>query len=165
MKKEFKALAVFAMASLLVVSCAKEEQSVPEAPGTATVKGMAYANIDETNDTTATGAFQTQYEAAPNGTKIIFSIDGYDLDPTPDNSYNYQTQYYTASVSSGAYTIALPALNYSEYDYVSDDFTATVINSYTGITANTSVETFEANDNDVEVTEGEVVIRDLYFSY
>lgn len=165
MKKEFKALAVFAMASLLVVSCKKDEQSTPEAVGNATVKGMAYANTDETNDTTATGAFQTQYETVPAGTKIIFTVDGYDLDPTPDNSYNYQEQYFSTSLSGGAYSISLPAISDTYYEYRTDDFSATVINSYTGSTANTSVENFDANDGWVQVTEGEVVVRDIYFTY
>lgn len=99
----FAALAIGAIA---FVSCKKEEPVAPAEPGTATVQGTLWADLDTWNDTNSSGGYQHNPEYAPAGTKVTIIVDSYDLDPTPDPSYTYQELKFTGVVdNNGNYSI------------------------------------------------------------
>ncbi|MFD1552435.1 hypothetical protein DNU06_10610 [Putridiphycobacter roseus] len=111
-----KVLTIFALASLVMMSCKKTETATPAEPGSATITGTLYAPLDLGNDTTAAGVFISGYdnEFAPSGTKLTAIIDTYDLQKNPDNSFNYELKKFTAVVGdNGSFTFTgLPT--YSE---------------------------------------------------
>lgn len=106
-----KKLAFFSslLAVLVLVSCSKKEETVTAEPGKATITINLEVNSDVTNDTTSTGAPQTNYELIPDGTVVTFEVDSRDLQENPVSGYNYDKLYYTGSVSNGSVTVEVPA--------------------------------------------------------
>lgn len=75
---------------------------------TATIQGTAYANLDETNDTTA--FLEENYERAPEGTSIKVVIDTEDLVANPTPGVNYAKRTYTTTVdASGNFSLEVEA--------------------------------------------------------
>jgi hypothetical protein len=108
MKNLFFAAVAFLMVAGFA-SCTKTQTTVAE-PGMASVMLTLEVNTDMTNDTTANGNFQTQYEFVPAGTTIQFVVDGSDLQLNPVAGKNYEDVIYTADVTSnGMVMIELPA--------------------------------------------------------
>ncbi len=92
----------------LFSSCEEDDQSSPatlDTTKTATITGIVEAQLDLMNDTT-----ETTLEAAPNGTKLIFTVDADDYVLNPDEGINYNTLIYEVEVTNGAYTIEVPAV-------------------------------------------------------
>ena len=75
---------------------------------TATIQGTAYANLDETNDTT--GVLEQDYELAPQGTTVKVVINTEDLIANPTPGVNYQSQTYNTTVdASGSFSLEVSA--------------------------------------------------------
>jgi len=108
-----KIFAVLAIGTIAIASCKKVEPTPAKDPGTATIKGTLWANLDTWNDTNQSGGYQLKSEYVPAGTKVTVIVDSYDLDQTPDPSYNYQDLKYTGVIgTSGDYSIAnVPCFN------------------------------------------------------
>lgn len=91
---------------------------------TATIQGTAYANLDETNDTTA--VVEEDYERAPQGTGVKVVIDTQDLvaNPTPGVTYGKQT-YETTVDASGNFSVEVQAVDDAiNVELYMDSFTA-----------------------------------------
>ncbi len=168
MKNKFRLLTVLAFAIIATFACKKEGEEddlASTTEKTATFKGKVLANTDQTNDTTEFGTPQTQYEAPPAGTKIILSIDGYDLDATPDDDYDYPVRTFSTSTdASGNFSIELPALSNSTYEYVLDEFTANVkigFQNNSPIFDNDVI--FSATPGSVTLTQGQVRVKELFY--
>ena len=100
MKKVILSAAVFSLiTSAVFTSCKKEEEETQEQTY-ASISGLAQANLDETNDTTETGAAEIQYETANEGTKVIAKVNPMDYTNNPDASVNYETVTYETSIGS-----------------------------------------------------------------
>lgn len=173
MKKSI--IGMFAAATLVagVVSCKKEEQTPREA-GSATVKGMVEVNSNIANDTLSDGSYQMKWENVPSGTKLTFIINGYDLDPNPDPTFNYKNELYSASVrSDGSYSVSLPAYETPITANVEfDDFEVDVIDYGTDpgdTTANGNPATvgtrttFSHPNTTVTIYDGAVVVEDYQY--
>lgn len=105
----FAAIVMMVMA-VLGTSCTKT-QTTPAEPGKAMVTLHLGVNTNETNDTTYSGAVQTQWENVPSGTVIQFVIDSKDLQENPDTTYSYDKLTSTGTVdASGNVTVELPAI-------------------------------------------------------
>lgn len=97
----------------LVISCESISNPDPinviDTTRTATIQGTAYANLDETNDTT--GTVEEDYERAPQGTVIKVILDAEDFAGTVQPGVDYGNLTYETTVSSsGKYSIEVPAL-------------------------------------------------------
>lgn len=173
MKKSI--IGIFALAMLIagVTSCKKEEQTPREA-GSAKVKGMVEVNSDLANDTLSDGTYSLKWEPVPSGTKLTFIINGYDLDPNPDPTYNYKNELYSASVASnGSYSVNLPAYETPITATVQfDDFETDVIDYGTDpgdTTANGDPATvgtrttFSRANATVTIYKGAVVVEDYKY--
>ena len=76
---------------------------------TATIRGTAYANLDETNDTTFTT--EENYERAPQGTTVKVILDSRDFAGNIEPGVDYGSLTFKTTVnSSGDYSIEVPAL-------------------------------------------------------
>lgn len=169
-------LGAFAVATMLLAmaSCKKETQT-PLEPGTATIMGLVEANLNEANDTLSDGTGEDQWELAPSGTTITFSIDSRDLDPSPQSGFTYKELLYTAQVGAdGMYTVSVPAYERPiNVDVMFNDFTANVTEWGTdpGDTlANGRPATvqnrysFSKSNESVSVYDGAVVVLDARYS-
>ncbi|MEX1192319.1 MAG: hypothetical protein WED10_11615 [Brumimicrobium sp.] len=154
-------------------SCKKEEQTPREA-GSATVKGMVRVNSDVTNDTLSDGSPDLKWENAPSGTKLTFIINGYDLDPNPDPTYNYKNEIYSASVGGdGSYSVSLPAYETPITASVQFDDFETDFVDYSNDPADTTANgnpapvgertVFSRADATVTIYDGAVVIEDYQY--
>jgi len=75
---------------------------------TATIQGTAYANLDETNDTT--GVPEQDNERAPQGTTVKVVLDVEDLIPNPTPGVNYSSKTYTTTVdANGNFSVEVEA--------------------------------------------------------
>lgn len=97
----------------LVISCESISNPDPinavDSTQTATIQGTAYANLDETNDTT--GTTEEDYEHAPQGTVVKVVLDGQDFASSPQQNVDYGSFTYETTVNgSGEYSIEVPAL-------------------------------------------------------
>jgi len=108
-----KIFAVLAIGTIVIASCKKVEPTPATNPGTATIKGTLWANLNTHNDTNQSGGYLLKSEYVPAGTKVTVIVNSYDLDATPDGSYNYQDLKYTGVVgTAGDYSIAnVPCYN------------------------------------------------------
>ena len=100
--------AVLAVGAVALASCNKVEEPVaPAEPGSATIKGTLWANTNEDNDTDQWGWYQYNAEKAPAGILVTAVVNGYDLDRTPDGSYDYPDYKFTATTdANGEFTIS-----------------------------------------------------------
>ena len=108
MKKLFFSLALAGI--FIISSCSKEEitPSTSVANGKAIVSGKVLCNKNTTNDTTEFGRSKLQYEFIESG-KIIFHIDGKDLQQDPIAGYTYQNITVEADINSnGTFAVELP---------------------------------------------------------
>ncbi|TRX53076.1 hypothetical protein FNH22_21445 [Fulvivirga sp. M361] len=97
---------------------------------TAKITGIVFANINERNDTTSTGAGQTKYEFPPEGTTVFVEVNSADyatvaLDDD-DDGFEYQTLVFqTTTDANGEFEIDIPALaKFIDADIRSDNFLA-----------------------------------------
>lgn len=166
-------LSLTAVALLVATACKKEEQTPREA-GAATVKGLVEVNSNLANDTLSDGSFSPMWETVPAGTKLTFIIDGGDLDPNPDPTYNYKDQLYSTSVGSdGMYSISLPAYETPINAEVRfDDFETDLIDygtdpgdtTATGQPATVATRTtFSRASTMVTIYDGAVVVNDYQY--
>jgi hypothetical protein len=159
-----KKLAFFSslLAVLVLVSCSKEETMTAE-PGTASITLKMGVNTDVTNDTTASGAFQTNFENVPDGTVVTFEVDSEDLQENPVAGYNYDVLYFTATVSGGVVTVDVPASKDPHnvvvrfLDLELDERDTETVNGVTSYV--TSKEVYTKADINVTVWEGGAVVR------
>ncbi len=97
----------------LAISCESISNPDPlnaiDSTQTATIQGTAYANMDETNDTT--GVTEEDYERAPQGTTVKVILDSRDFASNIEPGVDYKSLTYETTVnSSGDYSIEVPAL-------------------------------------------------------
>lgn len=126
-------LGAFAVATMLLAmaSCKKETQT-PLEPGSATIMGLVEANLNEADDTLSDGSAIANngkdWELAPSGTMLTFSIDSRDLDPSPQGGFTYKELLYTAQVGAdGMYSVTVPAYERPiNVDVMFNDFAADV---------------------------------------
>ena len=157
-----KIFAVLAIGTIAIASCKKVEPTPATAPGTATAEGTLWADLDIANDTDAFGWYQWNPETAPSGIRVTAIVDSYDLDQTPDPSYDYQDlKYYATTDASGKYSIAnIPCFNMPiNVELMFNDFTADQKQSGT-----TTVSTnFSLGSAWITVYDGAVVINDFNY--
>ncbi len=122
MKTIIRLFALTAILAVLTLSCSKDKENEPISNGTATIHGIAYANLDLTNETK---------EFVPQGTVIYAEIDTEDLVENPDNSLDYGTKQYSTTVgANGEFTFTVDANNTAvTVSFYGDDFQATQISS------------------------------------
>lgn len=157
-RKIFAALAISAIA---FVGCKKEEPVAPSEPGSATISGTLWADSNVDNDTDQVGWFLFKPETAISGATVTAIIDGYDLDPTPDGTYNYPEMKYTTTIGSGgAYSITVPCYNESiQVELRFNDFTGNQLSGG----QNSTVKYYMGGSQYVDVWNGAVVINDYTF--
>lgn len=120
-------LSMVAIAGIAVVSCKKtEDPATPAEPGTCVITGTVQAPLDLSNDTNAVGTYS--YNLNPenvNSGTITFIVDSRDLDHNPDPSFDYQDLSIATSISSGSYSVEVPAISTPlTVDVYVDDFSA-----------------------------------------
>lgn len=144
----------FLAAAVLVTSCKKDEETPgPSTPATATIKGAAFAQL---NDTTA------EFERAPQGTVITALIDPDDLMVEPDtNMVSDKVRVTTTVDANGNYTLTVRARNAEvPVQIIADDF------EYEQIKAgNTKArKVYTAPDRTVNVVAGTTTITDITYN-
>jgi hypothetical protein len=106
---------IFAATILLFAfSCENVQNPEPidaiDSTKTATIEGVAYANMDESNDDT--GDPDEDYEYAPEGTIVKVVLDSEDFARNNVPGVDYQNLNYTTTVGgSGEYSVEVPALD------------------------------------------------------
>lgn len=112
-----KIFSIIAIASIVIVSCKKDEVLDSNQLGEAIIKGNVYANLDETNDVNSVGIFSPG--SVPEDVEnmmVSIEVDTKNWDQTPDNSYNYPKKTYTAITdANGDYTLTIPATEKASY--------------------------------------------------
>ena len=114
MKRSKVIFGVMAIAGLAVVGCKKPDPNTPPAVGSANISGVIWANLDQSNDTDAFGAYipGSEPEFAPSGTNMTFIINEGDLDYNPDPTFTYQNLYWNVAIgANGTFTVDVPAIN------------------------------------------------------
>lgn len=130
MKTLYSISKIAAVVVIVSLTFACEEISNPEPidiineEKTATIEGIVYANLDETNDTTGTMA---DLEFVPSNTTIKVILDSEDFIGNPQPGLTYQNLTYTTTVGSGgAFSIEVPALDEPiNAEVYANNFTAT----------------------------------------
>ncbi len=126
MKKLF--IVALATASLGYIGC-KKKTNEPAALGTATVKGRLVADIDQTNDTSASGVFSANsVSEGAEGVRVYATINYYYLQATQSGGTGQYAEktVETTTDANGNFTLEVPvgARSYSlRVNY--DDFNAT----------------------------------------
>ena len=111
MKKVMLSLLVVAGFGTALVSCKEEEPVQPKEAGTATVSGVAEADLETLGDTLDNGTYMQMLEPVPSGTMIYFTYDSGELDPDRDMGYSYDEITLSTTVgANGEYSIELPAV-------------------------------------------------------
>jgi len=107
MKK--KLFSIVAIAAIAMTSCKKDE-TAPEL-GSATITGTIRADIDQTNDLNSGGLYEWNYTPdAVEGMVVRVEVDYYDLDESPNGSFDYPKKTFTATTdASGFFSLDLPA--------------------------------------------------------
>ena len=153
MKKLIYLTSAIVLSTLLFLSsCVKYEQSTPFVINdsiTGTIKGMVYANLDQSN---------SELETAPSSTKIYFQVDNDEYLPGTEGS-----KVYTATVGSdGSYSITIPTTNDGvTVKIFADDFEYNQV-QWDGSTTQRTV--FTLPNDYVTVTANQTKIEDLYFN-
>lgn len=116
MKK--KLFSIVAIAAIAMTSCKKDE-TAPEL-GSATITGTVRADIDQTNDLNEGGLYEWNYTPdAVEGMIVRVEVDYYDLDESPNGSFDYPKKTFTTTTdASGKFSLDLPATD--------DGYTVTV---------------------------------------
>ena len=143
---------VISIAALLfIVGCKKKtDDSTPVS--VTTIKGQAKAELN----LTVAGD-----ENIPDGTKITFLVNPNDLLNKPDTLNKYDSYRYTATVSSGQYTISVPARNDgSPVKIVPDEFEAQLILDNNG---NTTRVVYSAPESVIIIYAGSTEIYDVNY--
>ena len=161
--KKITMYGALAIASLLVslTSCNKDEESNALEPGTATVSGKLRANLDETD---------IQLQAVPQGTGITFVVSGQDLDRNPKPGYDYEDIIVRATVNAnGEYSATLPAAKKTvnvEVIFDDFDFDATILTTDDeGFqTVVTERRTFQRGSQNLQIVDGQVLVRDYTYN-
>lgn len=153
MKK--KLFFVLSLSGLLCfTSCSKEEISptISVANGNAVITGEVLCNKNTTNDTNEFGVYKLQYENIQSG-KIVFHINGKDLQPDPVAGYAYQDITVEASINSdGTYAVELPCRIMDtrvtiKFSDVNDTYTYWENSPTGGLVKKTKEEVFTCNSN------------------
>jgi len=140
--------------------------------------GKIWANTNEANDTLSDGSAASmgeKLEYAPAGTIITFTIDGMDLDATPDANYPYKKVVRTATVdASGNYTVDVPAFEQWISAEISFNEFETNVTRYGIDPADTTAnglpatrqyrERFEKSMEMINVQAGGVYVRDFEYT-
>jgi len=157
---------VMMVIAVLGTSCTKT-QTEPAEPGTAMVTLHLGINTDETNDTTYTGAFMTQWETVPSGTMVKFVVNSEDLQENPVAGYAYDKLTYTGTVdASGDVMIELPAIGTPlTVEVKFPDLELGVkrerVNAITGNNeVITETEIFTKGDESISVWDGAIIIQE-----
>lgn len=144
MKKVLLPIAIIALGAVVTISSCKKEEVEDPVITYATISGMAYANLDETNDTLDNGSFSTQNEFATEGTKVIAVVNPMDYTNNPDATVNYEQVTYEAMVGSdGSYSFQVEAY--------SNDATVTI--QFSDFAYDTQVYGLDADNNVIKTTE------------
>lgn len=152
--KKFIAISILLGFGLMITlnSCKKKEEETSGASltSTATLKGKVWAELDITN---------TEFEAAPAGTKIFVSIESQDLVNNPQ--YDNKTLIYETTVdASGNYSISVPAGNKSLTAKISGADFEYMQNQGGGTTKRT---VYAVGTTTVTINAGDIEINDLYY--
>ena len=160
MKRTFLLLGLAVAAVVYLSSCKDDLTNDSFENGSATITGVAYANLDLTNDTV--NGFEIDYEFAPAGTRLYAIINSEDLTQNSSAGVNYGDIIYETEVNgNGQYSITVAA-NAKTVTVVltADDFSANQIQSVT----ETESVTFElGGDDSATVINNMTKIVDLYF--
>lgn len=108
MKKQL--FAALSFSAIALVGC-KKEDPVPVELGTAVVSGTLRANLDLSNDVTASGVYQMGLNPeAVAGVQVSVTISTSNWDLNPTAGYSYPTKTYTATTdANGNYSLSIPA--------------------------------------------------------
>lgn len=110
MKKLTFAAIVMMVVAMLGTSCTKMQTKTAD-PGKAMITLHLGINTDVTNDTTYSGASQTQYEKVPSGTVIHFVYNSKDLQHNPSGTYAYEMLTVTGTVdANGDVMVEIPSI-------------------------------------------------------
>lgn len=138
-------------------SCKKVEEptalDVVAAAGTATIKGVAYATLDET---------ETDQQYAPSGTKIIIELNANDFPGASTYGANSNMLLYTATVgAAGVYSVSVAAPKTAVTATIRpDDFSATYTDIFDEDWANTP---FSAGTYSATVIDGSTTVVDIAY--
>jgi len=149
---------LFSAFVLTMSSCKKVEAptavDLMTAAGNATISGIAYADLDDSD---------SDDEYAPAGTTLIVEVDPQDFPGVSSQNNNDNKMFYTATVgANGAWTVSVPAPK----DPISvivrpQDFRSDFIN-FLGDTVADQI--FEDGSSSVTVFEGASVLIDFWYS-
>jgi hypothetical protein len=117
MKKSVKILSFFAAILLIALSCKDEMTNEPFTNGSATIQGIAFAELDLSN---------AELEYVPQGVHIYAEINSQDLVQFPSGGVNYGTIVYDTTIGAdGSFTFQIDAnLKNVTVNFYSDDFRA-----------------------------------------
>lgn len=165
MKKalKFMMLMSISLTFIFFTSCENDDDETSNSPvvtlSKATISGIAYANLNLTNDTVPAPDF---FEKVPTGTTIVAVIDVEDLITNPEPGVDYgKKQYQTTVQSDGSYTI--------DVDATSQDIIVTLkFNDFVYEQKVSDTETqrkiFEAADQFITVTKNVNQVSDVYYN-
>lgn len=98
MKKNLLSASTAMFVMIAVITSCKKEEPAAVKPPTGKINGVAYANLDLTNDTSFT--IETR-EFAPSGTKVIAQVDQKDYTSNPAPGVTYEKIVYEATIGNG----------------------------------------------------------------
>lgn len=163
MKKISFLIGSFALALLLIVACEDEKTNPVAENGSATISGIAYANISELNDTNVVADWD--YEFAPAGTVLYAMINSEDLVLVPNPGTTYADLYITTTVgTNGAYSFTVPANSKNfTVSITGDDFQANFVE--VGFDTITSPKIFTLTAVEVgNIHNGAIRLENLYYN-
>ena len=106
MKKILLSVAVVALGFAVTTTSCKKEEQVVETKSFGSISGMAYANLNEANDTLVDGQGSLINETVPEGTIVIATVNPMDYSDNPDATVNYEElSYQTAVLADGSYSL------------------------------------------------------------
>jgi len=162
MKKNILTLMALTLIAVFAISsCKKDEEPATTSDMThATIKGVVYADLDETNDTNTVDPIK-DYEFAPVGTKVILVVNSKDLVANPIAGKTYADITYETEVgANGVYTVTVDATaKTANYTVKADDFTYA---KKTG-TSTTKTTVYQATDQYVSVVKDITKIVDIKY--
>lgn len=132
--KTINTLATITLAIILsglAISCESISNPEPinaiDSTRTATIQGTAYANLDETNDTT--GTTEEDFERVPQNTTVKVTLDAEDFASSIEPGVEYGSLSFETTVdASGNFSIEVPALGDPvNAEVYLDSFTATQV--------------------------------------
>ena len=142
---------------LITSSCKDDLTNEAFQNGTATIQGIAYANLDLSNDLTG-----VEWEYVPSGTHIYAIIDSKDLVQNPSSNVSYGDIIYEAVVGeNGSFTFTIEAnIDSVPVEFESDEFTHNEIQ----VDQSTETEIYYLPDGYSESVRGGVIrYTEIYF--